>query len=117
MGTVQHGIIKPPNEASPGNRMNSCGPMGHGASPAHPPNATIHDGNIANSFLSMTHQGSPMNPPNAGLKFSVSDAQMGQPPSAVAPGKGAIPVNPFTASGNPAMVTAGSAYLRDTAKR
>ena len=33
------------------------------------------------------------------LRFNVDNACMPQPPAAIEPGKGAVPVNPFLASG------------------
>lgn len=47
----------------------------------------------------------------SGDRFQLPDAKMPQPPSAVEPGKGAVPVNPWDAQGRPKQ----SAMLPDEA--
>jgi hypothetical protein len=42
---------------------------------------------------------SPVHPPDH--RFNVNHAKMPQPPSAIEPGKGAVPVNPWDAAGRP----------------
>lgn len=61
--------------------------VGHSSQPSKGPSYT--DGRIAGS-----------NPTN---RFAVADSKMPQPPSAVAPGKGAVPVNPWDTNGRPAQ--------------
>ncbi len=48
----------------------------------------------------MTPMASPIRPPDH--RFQVGSSQMPQPPSAMAPGQGVVPVNPWGANGLPA---------------
>ena len=70
-------------------------PTPQAAAAARGPNSTLHAGDPGGS-ADLTRQPSPVAPVNH--RFNVDDARMPQPPAAVDPGKGAIPVNPFLAS-------------------
>ena len=101
MGQVERsGVIPPiPNQGFSNGSPGSCGPTGRSASPVNPPNAKIHNGDAKNSFSPLGKQASPVEGSNEKLKFNVANAQMPQVPSAMQPGQGAVPVNPFM-SGN-----------------
>jgi len=95
-GGASRGVVKPPNEAGPGgNRAsNSYVPLGGAAGPEL---ACDRGGDRRRGCVPLGGVASPMHPP--GHRFDVDDAKMPQPPSAVEPGKGAIPVNPREAVG------------------
>jgi hypothetical protein len=91
--------MKAPNEGefSSDRRANGYLPLTESASPVNPPNDAARDrrGGSANLAGGM----SPINPPNLS-KFRDGDKGMTPVPgSAVEPGKGAIPVNPFGVGG------------------
>jgi hypothetical protein len=103
MGTVQRGVVKGSNKEGKGgdDRANGYLPLGGGGSPISP--NEMKDGDRrANGSGSLTGGAPMVKPPDH--RFNVSQAQMPQPPSAVEPGKGAIPVNPFLPGGSPAMI-------------
>lgn len=118
MSKVQRGVVKPPNNENrgpKGNRINSSGPMGHEAPAAKPPNATIHNGDTNNSFMPLAKRPGTVQGSNPGNKFNVDNARDGyDDPPVMAPGTGAVPVNPFNEAGNPNKI---GVPLRDTAKR
>jgi hypothetical protein len=88
----------PPNETFHNGSPGSSSPQGRGASPVNPPNAGLAGGRPNGSFP-QTKQASPVKGSNDDLKFKISDAKMPQPPSAIQPGVGMVPVNPFTGPG------------------
>lgn len=106
-------IPAPPNNGIRNGNLNSSGPMGRGSSPMNPPNAGIKDGNAKNGFSSLARGASPVAGPNESLKFKVGDAKMPQPQSAMQPGKGAVPVSPFTGAGG---MTTPALKMPDKAK-
>lgn len=109
MGTVQHGVIKPPNETHKGNRLNSSSPLGHGGGIGDVPNNRKAGATPGSSGpTSRTHPGQRC-PNDSEFRFSVEDAQMGTTDPVATPGHGDIPVNPF--GGAPLTAT-----LRDNAK-
>ena len=71
--------------------------LGGGAGSVNPPNTGAGGDHRAGSFP-LGGSGSPVNPPN-NRRFSVGDVEMPQPASAIEPGKGAVPVNPFLPGG------------------
>jgi hypothetical protein len=91
-------VIVPPNEAGAGgNRAN---------------NGYLPLADAKGSVLPLNHGGDRRNgsAPQGGIpspvhlhdhRFDVSRAKMPQPPSAIEPGKGAIPVNPWNDTGEP----------------
>jgi hypothetical protein len=100
LGNTQRGLGKPPNETGPaGARVNNGYlPLTKGGSTVNPPNSGPGGDHRAGSFP-LGESGSPITPPNH--QFSVGTSKMPQPNSAVEPGKGAVPVNPWDAQGNP----------------
>jgi hypothetical protein len=93
MAKVERGIVKPPNQELQGlGATRSHAPRAE--VPAMPPlKPALHGGSA-----DLTRQPSPVAP--ASCRFNVDNACMSQPPSAIEPGKGDVPVNPFLASGN-----------------
>jgi hypothetical protein len=87
-------------------------PLTKGASPVNPPNNAAGDRRGGSS--SLAGAASPVNPPNDG-RFANGDKGTSGPasanPSAMEPGRGAVPVNPFLVSGGimPATRQADSA--------
>ena len=95
-GGALRGVVKPPNEAGPGgNRAcNSYLPLGGAAGPGL---ACDHGGgDRRRGCVPLGGMASPVHAP--GHRFDVDTAKMPQPPSAIEPGKGAVPVNPWEAS-------------------
>jgi hypothetical protein len=97
-GGGRRSAVKPPNEAGPGgNRANnSFLPLAGSASP-HPPGGL--GGDRRNGSFPLGEIASPVHLPEN--RFDVETAKMPQPPSAIEPGRGAIPVNPWDAAGRP----------------
>jgi hypothetical protein len=71
--------------------------LGGAAGTVHPANQGA-GGDHRNGSFSLGSSGSPINPPNM-RRFSVGDVEMPEPASAIEPGKGAVPVNPFLPGG------------------
>lgn len=105
MGQVQRGVVHGSNKegAAGDRRMNGFLPLGGGAPTVHPANMTDTGGDRRNGSFPLGGSASPINPPNA-KRFDVGMVQMPQPASAIEPGKGVVPVNPFLPSGSPAMI-------------
>jgi hypothetical protein len=110
------GITNVPNEGAfktrDGREKNSYMPLARGASPVHPPNNVA--GDRKGGSASLAGMASPINPPN---NVTFDDGDRGMTPmvgSAVEPGKGSVPVNPFLSSGGivPARVIADEATER-----
>jgi len=95
-GDAQRGIVCPPNEAGPGgNRAtNSYLPLAGGPGPLPPENRC---GGPRGGSYPLDPIASPVHVPDC--RFDVERAKMPQPPSAIAPGKGAIPVDPAEIAG------------------
>lgn len=110
---AEHGVVKGSNvEGSAGDRRNNGYlPLSGSAMPAHAPNPMFMGGDKGMS-MPAGPQGSPLQPPDH--RFDVNQVHMPQPASAMQPGKGAIPVQPFKTSGAPAGL---EAILRDSAKK
>jgi hypothetical protein len=112
MPSVEHGVVKPPNEPGPkGGRVNN------GSVPLTRQASTVHHDQIGhgadrrdNSFMSLSGAKSPVKPPDH--RFRPGMAKMPQPPSAVTPGRGAIPVRAFGKNGLPNT----SATLKDNVR-
>jgi hypothetical protein len=69
-----------------------------------PPNQKLTGSHIGHSSSPLDGSLGPrVMPPN--MRFRVGEAKMPQPPSAVEPGQGAIPVEPFGKSGEPKSST------------
>ncbi len=97
-GGACRGVIKPPNEAGPGGNRASNGYLPLGGTPG-PVLRPRHGGDGRKGCVPLDGTASPVRVP--GRRFDVDKAKMPQPPSAIAPGKGAIPVIPWDASGRP----------------
>jgi hypothetical protein len=94
--------VTPPNQAGPGgNRAgHSYLPLDGSAHPGIPPH---HDGgDRRHGCVPLGGMASPVHRPDH--RFDVGTAKMPQPPSAVEPGRGAIPVNPWSPGGQPNRV-------------
>ena len=103
-GGNRRGLVNPPNQAGPGgNRAgHSYLPLGGSEQPGIRPH---HDGgDRRHGCVPLGGMGSPVNPPDH--RFDVGTAKMPQPASAVEPGRGAIPVNPWDTAGRPSRVIA-----------
>ena len=98
-GGVRRGVVAPPNESGPGGNRAQNGylPLGGSASPV---TSAVQGGeDRRNGSAPPSGMASPVHPPDH--RFNVDTAKMPQPPSAIEPGKGAIPVNPWNAAGQP----------------
>lgn len=95
-GGALRGVVKPPNESGPGgNRSgNSYLPLDRTAAPDL---ACGCGGDRRRGCAPLEEVASPVHPPRH--RFDIDAAKMPQPPSAVAPGKGAIPVDPRDVAG------------------
>ena len=98
-GDARWGVVKPSNEAGPGgNRANnSYLPLDGSAGPL--PTGGPGGGDRRNGCVPLGGIASPVRLPDE--RFDFETAKMPQPPSAIEPGKGAIPVNPWNAAGRP----------------
>jgi hypothetical protein len=98
-GGACRGVVKPPNEAGPGgNRANhSYLPLGPSAGAAPPSGRS--GGDRRRGCVPLGGMASPVQAP--AHRFDIGAAKMPQPASAIEPGKGAIPVSPWDASGRP----------------
>lgn len=99
MGQVESpGSVLPtiPNSTFHNGSPGSSGTTARSASPVKGSNDRFANGDANNGFLPLGRQASPVKGSNEQFKFNVSNAQMPQPDSALQPGQGAVPVNPFT---------------------
>jgi hypothetical protein len=97
---AERGVVRPPNQP---------GTAGNGANNSYLPldrksGAVNHPiyrsgGDRPGGSADLAGQPSPVTPPNH--RFDVRLAKMPQPPSAIEPGKGAVPVNPWAETGLP----------------
>jgi hypothetical protein len=96
---VEHGVVRGSNKEDAAGNMKNNGflSLAGGASTANPPN-TGPGGDHRGGSFPLGGSASLVNPPNA-RRFSVGDVEMPQPASAIEPGKGAVPVNPFLPGG------------------
>ena len=99
-GGVERGVIRPPNKpgAAGNGANNSYLPLSREAGGVKPSNHGA-DGDRRGGSMPLAAQPSPVRPPNH--RFEVGMAKMPQPRSAIEPGKGAVPVNPWNDSGQP----------------
>lgn len=102
MGQVERGVVKGSNQQGPGGdrRNNSFLPLGGGAATVHPSNMPGAAGDRRGGSFPLSGGASTVKPPNADqFRFNVDQVKMPQPESAVEPGVGAVPVNPFLPGG------------------
>jgi hypothetical protein len=96
MANVERGVIQPPNLVLQGlAATRSCAPLA--ASPAARASHVMIDAGCPGGSADLTRLVSPMAP--VSHRFNVETARMPQPAAAIEPGKGAVPVNPFVATG------------------
>ena len=111
MAKSSHGVIKAPNQALQG--LAATRSQIDPASKPKPPCADVSAiKHAAGGSANLTPLPSPVKPTDH--HFDVKAAAMPQPAAAVAPGTGAVPINPFLAAG-PGLARART--LSDDAKR
>jgi hypothetical protein len=110
-GGVQRGVVRPSNETGPGGNRANNGylPLVSLAHPGVPPHVT--GGDRRNGCVPLGGMPSPVHPPDH--RFNVKYAKMPQPPSAIEPGRGEIPVDPWDAAGRPNRVVAEPVLPRE----
>ena len=96
MRKVERNVVKPPNQELQGLAATRSATPRAGAPEARGPNSALKAGDPGGS-ADLTRRPSPVAPLNQ--RFHVDESKMPQPPAAIEPGKGAIPVNPFLAGG------------------
>lgn len=97
MPNVERHVVKP-GPATTGNRKaNGFLPLTGGPSAVHPANEPGARGDRRGGSADLRPLASPVRVPDH--RFNVDDAKMPQPPSAVEPGRGAVPVIPFIPGG------------------
>ena len=103
MGQVERGVVRGSNKEGPGGdgRNNSFASLAGGASTVHPANMGM-GGDRRNGSFPLSG-GAPAIQRNM-ERFDVDQVQMPQPASAIEPGKGTVPVNPFLPGGAAARV-------------
>ncbi len=99
MPNVERDVVKPANETGRAGARARNGFLPLTGSPAtvHPSNEPGARGDRRGGTADLTPHSSPVRVPDH--RFNVENAKMPQPPSAVEPGKGAVPVNPFVPGG------------------
>ena len=97
---AERGVVRPPNQPGPAGSgaNNSYLPLDRKAGGVAPSKYGA-DGDRRGGSADLAGQASPVTPPNH--RFDVGMAKMPQPPSAIEPGKGAVPVTPWTDTGQP----------------
>jgi hypothetical protein len=103
-GATRRGVVNPPNQVSPGGNRANNGylPLVGSTHSDVPPHQV--GGDRRNGCFPLGGMPSPVRLPDH--RFNVDHAKMPQPPSAIEPGRGAIPVNPWEPSGQPSRVIA-----------
>jgi hypothetical protein len=99
MPNVERDVVKPANEPGPAGARANNGflPLAGGPPAAHPSNESGAHGDRRGGSANLTPLASPVRTPDH--RFNVESAKMPQPPAAVEPGKGAVPVIPFVPGG------------------
>jgi hypothetical protein len=95
MAKVERGVVKPPNQELQGLTATRSRTPRAGVPVTRGSNSQLHAGDPGGS-ADLTRQQSPVVQPSH--RFNVDDARMPQPPAAIEPGKGAVPVNPIAGS-------------------
>jgi hypothetical protein len=109
---VERGVTKGSNEKFSGaSNKGSTAAMGHQSASFSPSN------NSWSALAAKRGSSAPMGQSSSPVRtddhrFKIGDARMPQPQSAVEPGKGMVPVNPFQASGKPSKVS----YMKNAKK-
>lgn len=109
-GDAHRGVVKPPNGAGPGGNLANSGylPLVGSAGPL--PAAGLAVGDRRSGSFPLGRRASPVHIP--GQRFDVETAKMPQPASAIEPGRGVIPVNPWNAAGQPNRAQSDSGIPR-----
>jgi hypothetical protein len=104
MANVERGVVKGSNQEGAGGdrRNNGFLPLGGGGSTVRPSNEMGAGGDRRNGSFPLTAGGERITPPNH--RFEVGMVKMPQPESAIEPGKGTVPVNPFLPGGAAARI-------------
>jgi hypothetical protein len=99
MANVERGVVHGSNKEGPGGdrRANGFMPLSGSAATVHPANMAAGGDRRANGSVSLSGGAPTINPPNH--KFEAGMVKMPQPESAIEPGRGTVPVNPFVAGG------------------
>jgi len=101
MPNVERDVVKAPNEELRGargdHRANGFMPLTEQASSVRPSNEPRVGGDRRGGSANLAGQAPPVRTPDH--RFNIENAKMPNPPSAVEPGKGAVPVNPFVPGG------------------
>jgi hypothetical protein len=108
---VERNIVTPPNQNLMSLSQKRSAAPAAGPPDTNDPNNSLKNGDPGSS-ASLARSVSPVDPPNH--RFNVENARMAQPPSATAPGSGAVPVAPFTPLGRPSPL---NTPLRESPKR
>ena len=97
---VERGVVRPPNQpgAAGSGANNSYLSLDRRAGDINPSNHGT-GGDRRGGSADLVGQASPVRLPNQ--HFDVGMAKMPQPPSAIEPGRGAVPVSPWTDTGLP----------------
>jgi hypothetical protein len=105
MGQVQRGVVRGSNKEGPGGNLKNNGflPLGGSALTVRPVNQLSAIGDQRAGSFPLGGGASPINPPNA-KRFDVGMVEMPQPESAIEPGLGVVPVNPFLPGGSSAII-------------
>ncbi len=112
MANVERGVVKGSNKEGPGgdDRNNGFLPLAGGASTVHPANEARVGGDRRSGSFPLSESMGAVQPPNH--RFDVGMVKMPQPESAIEPGRGDVPVNPFLPGG----AAARSLPISDMAK-
>jgi hypothetical protein len=111
MANVERGVVKPPNQQLQGLAATRSAVPPVAVPQLRSPNSALQAGDPGGS-ANLTRHASAVAPINQ--RFNVDHARMPQPQSAIEPGRGDIPINPFLASG-PGIARAKS--IPDDAKQ
>jgi hypothetical protein len=95
MAKVERNVVKPPNQEFQGLSATRSHTPRASVPVTRGPNSKLHAGDAGGS-ADLTRQQSPVVLPSH--RFNVDDARMPQPPAAIEPGKGAVPVDPSAAA-------------------
>lgn len=100
MGTVERGVVKSPNNMLQGLGQTRSMTPGASAPMMRDPNNGLRDGDPS-PFGGRGYAKGPSPVHLDDHRFNVNQAKMPSPPSAVEPGKGAIPIYGFNSAGMP----------------
>ncbi len=102
MPKVERHVVKAPNEKLQGLMHTRSAAPGASGPYTRDPNQSLGSGAPGGSGA-LARSPSPVSVPDH--RFKIEDAQMPQPPSAIEPGTGAVPIYPFNSMGLPNPVS------------